>query len=406
MAKEEAWLQAFERRISRRSLLHAGGLAIAGLAGGAVLNGCGGQASTTPSSAGAAQTTTTSAQTATAAASQTATSAANAQLTSKELNIWTWGIYAPDFAVKSFEEQYGVKLNVTFYHGNEELWSKLQAGHQGVDIIQPSNNYVQRMAQTGLIAPLDEAMVPHFEGVYDSFKTANYAFFDNKRYSFPFVFGVTGIVYNTQQVTPKPDSWQVMWDEKYKGKITMESNEEWIYAAGMFLGLDIEKLDQDTDAKLAQIEAKLREQKPLLLKNYESLEEVKNLLATGDVWLGQTDDGLAWGLAIDGMPIQTVIPKEGATSWADQFCILADAPHKDAAYAWINHMFEPHNAAEMAKEVGYMTVNAKANEFLDPKLQKVMTHTDEELARVHWLPYYAPEIMQKITQVYEDVRAG
>ena len=61
----------------------------------------------------------------------------------KELNIWTWGIYCPDFATDSFEEEYGIKVNCTFYHGNEELWSKIQAGHTGLDIIQPSNHMIQ-----------------------------------------------------------------------------------------------------------------------------------------------------------------------------------------------------------------------------------------------------------------------
>jgi len=71
----------------------------------------------------------------------------------KQLNIWTWSVYGPDFATKSFEQKYGIKVNCTFYHGNEELWSKMQAGAKDVDIVQPSNHFIQRFARGGLIAP-------------------------------------------------------------------------------------------------------------------------------------------------------------------------------------------------------------------------------------------------------------
>ena len=114
----------------------------------------------------------------------------------KELNIWTWGIYCPDFATQSFQEKYGIKVNCTFYHGNEELWAKLQAGHEGVDIVQPSNHMIRRFAEAGLLEPIDIAKIPNYAGLSEGFKNADYNTVAGNLYSVPYTFGVMGLAYS------------------------------------------------------------------------------------------------------------------------------------------------------------------------------------------------------------------
>ncbi|MBW2593781.1 MAG: extracellular solute-binding protein, partial [Deltaproteobacteria bacterium] len=111
----------------------------------------------------------------------------------RELNIWTWGIYCPDFATTSFEAKYGIKVNCTFYHGNEELWAKLHAGHEGVDIIQPSNHMIHRFAKAGLLAPTDTYKIPNYAGLSEGFKKADYNIVNNRQYSVPYTFGIMGL---------------------------------------------------------------------------------------------------------------------------------------------------------------------------------------------------------------------
>jgi len=322
-----------------------------------------------------------------------------------ELNIWTWGIYCPDFATASFEEKYGVKVNCTFYHGNEELWSKIQAGHQGVDIIQPSHHMIVRFAEAGLLEPIDTAKIPSYEGVFESFKGQPYAMFEGKQYSVPYTFGINGLCYRTDFITEEITSWASLWDPKYEGKIGWSRNpDDAVQAVALYLGLDVSKLDEDTDAKLEQIKEAMREQNPLLLKRFESLEEEKNLLATGDLWITSSDDGLCHQMMLDGQPVKLVVPVEGVTSWIDQFAILADAPNKACAYKWIDHMLSPDVASQMIKEIGYMVVNQKAADALDPALAAVMNYTSEETARLFPMPALLPETAEKIVKAYQDVR--
>ena len=323
----------------------------------------------------------------------------------KELNIWTWGIYCPDFATKSFEEKYGIKVNCTFYHGNEELWSKIQAGHEGLDVIQPSNHMIKRFARAGLLAPIDVSKIPSYEGISEGFKEADYNTLDGKQYSVPYTFGVMGIAYRTDLVKEKPDSWGALWDERYKGRISFSRNPvDACFAVGKYLGFDIAKYDEDTEAKLGKVKAKMREQNPLLLKRVESLEEMKNLLASGEVWLTSADDGMIHKMQLEGQPVAFVVPKEGAAAWIDQFCIMADGPNKDAAYKWIDHMLSPEIAAQMIQKMGYMVVNAEAASALPKNLAEILKYSDEETLRLVPYPTLEPETSEKMVKAYQDVR--
>ena len=322
-----------------------------------------------------------------------------------ELNIWTWGIYCPDFATKSFEEKYGVKVNCTFYHGNEELWSKVQAGHEGVDIIQPSHFMIPRFAEAGLLAPIDTAQLSSYADVFESFKGQDYAMFEGKQYSVPYTFGIMGICYRTDFITDPVDSWAALWNPKYEGKIGFSRNpDDAAQGVALKLGMDIYKLDEDIDAKLELIKASMIEQNPLLLKRVESLEEEKNLLATGDLWITSSDDGLCRQMKLEGQPVDLVVPKEGATAWIDQFAILSDAPHMACATAWIDHMLSPEIASQMINEIGYMVVNQKAADALTPEMAAVMKYSPEQTALLIPMPSLLPETTEKIVKAYQDVR--
>jgi spermidine/putrescine transport system substrate-binding protein len=214
-----------------------------------------------------------------------------------------------------------------------------------------------------------------------------------------------GMAYRTDLVKEAPTSWGALWDERYKGRIAFSRNPvDASFAVAKYLGMDIALLDDDTDAKLVPIKKKMSEQNPLLLKRIESLEEMKNLLASGEIWITSADDGMIHKMQLDGQPVEFVLPKEGAAAWIDQFCIMSDAPHKDAAYKWVNHMLSPKIASQMIKKMGYMVVNAEAAGALPKEMAEIMTYTDEETKRLVPYPTLKPETSEKLVKAYQDVR--
>jgi spermidine/putrescine transport system substrate-binding protein len=324
-----------------------------------------------------------------------------------ELNLWAWSIYAPPDAIASFQESMDTTVHVTYYFGNSELLAKIQAGGSDADIIMPSHYRLQDYLDLDLIQPIDVSRIPNFDELYDGVKDRDYMFNENgERISIPYVFGVTGLVYNADEITEPVTSWESAWDPQYTGRIVMEDTESWIYTSAMLLGFRLDELTEDTDAKLELILAKMIEQKPLLLKLYHGLEEMRTLLVSGDALIANTDSGLAWGLEKEGFNIVVTVPKEGASAWEDQFVIPADAQNLDLAYDWINHMLDPEVAAALTVETGYLSVVEGAAALLPDDLKDIVKFSDEELARVQPTPAYPPEILDKFAKVMDEARAA
>lgn len=330
-----------------------------------------------------------------------------AEAVSTELNLWAWSIYAPPDAISSFQETTDTTVHVTYYFGNSELLAKIQAGGTDADIIMPSHYRLQDYLDLDLIQPIDVSRIPNFDQLYDGVKNRDYMFNANgERISIPYVFGVTGLAWNADVITEPVTSWETAWDPQYTGRIVMEDTESWIYTSAMVLGFRLDELTEDTDAKLELILAKMIEQKPLLLKLYHGLEEMRTLLVSGDALIANTDSGLAWGLQQDGFNIQVTVPKEGASAWEDQFVIPIDAQNLDLAYAWINHMLDPEVAAALTVETGYLSVVEGAAALLPDDLKDIVKFTDEELSRVQPTPSFPIEILDKFAKIMDEARAA
>lgn len=377
--------------MSRRQFLRHAAVLMGGAAGGAILAACGAPAAEGTEGVGEAIEETEG----------------GAEAVSDELNLWAWSIYAPPDAISSFQEEMESTVHVTYYFGNSELLAKIEAGGANADIIMPSHYRLREYIDADLIQPIDESRIPNFEHLYDSVKDVDYMFDDDgNRISIPYVFGVTALVYNADEVEEPVDSWEVAWDPQYEGRIVMEDTESWIYASAMVQGLTLEELKEDTDAKLEDVKAKMLEQKPLLLKLYHGLEEIRTLLVSGDALIAHTDAGVAWGLQQEGFNIKVVVPQEGASGWQDQFAIPADAQNLDLAYAWINHMLDPEVAAALTVETGYPSVVEDSYPLLPEDIRDIAKFSDDELGRVQWTPAYPDEMWDKFAQLMEEVKAA
>ena len=75
-----------------------------------------------------------------------------------------------------------------------------------------------------------------------------------------------------------------------------------------------------------------------------------------------TGDGVQ--LHADIPSIDYVIGKEGGELWSDFYAIPKDAPHREAAYVFINFMQDPYINAREVLVHGYPAIDSRANAFL------------------------------------------
>jgi len=275
------------------------------------------------------------------------------QLTSKELNLYVWTEYIPPDHIDCFQAVYGVTVNREEYSANEEMYAKLNAGASNYDLVQPTDYMVPLMVRQGLLQKLDKSklpILPYFDSNY-----INLSFDPNNEYTVPYQAGTDAIVVNTDVVSQPPKSFADLWSPELitaKRMIMLDDSRAIIGAALLTLGYDINTTDPE---QLKQAEVKLTElSKGVKIYNSDAVRA--NLLA-GDVDLGITWTGEAFLAQQENPAIQYFYPTEGAVLWQDNYAIPKDAPHLDAAYAWINYTMQPDLFWLMLRDFPYTNPN-------------------------------------------------
>jgi len=297
------------------------------------------------------------------------------------LHLFTWSDYTEETVVRQFEERFGVKVVTDTFGSNEELLAKLQGGAVGYDVVVPSDYMVSILVKQGLLAELDPAKIPNLAHVFTHLKGLYY---DSKNtYSIPYLWGTTGIGYNADLVSPPPDSWQVLWDERYKGRISLLNDEREVF--GMALRAAGESLNAVEPAKLTAAKARLMAQKALV-KTYTS-ENYDQLLVSGEVALAHGWSGTIMRAAAERPSIKYMIPKEGGTIWQDNLCVLKTSAHREEAMAFINFLLEPQVAALITTKVKYASASEEARLFVPKEIAQnpAIYPPDAVVARLEWI---------------------
>ena len=139
------------------------------------------------------------------------------------VNFLNWGEYMDPDVVNEFNAmQDEIEIVCKYTTSNEEMYALCSTEGSEIDIIVPSDYMVERMIKEGLLAKMDYKGMENYENIkaYSESRT----FDPNSEYSVPFMCGTLGIVYNTKLVDDEVTSWDILWDEKYSGKIMMYSS--------------------------------------------------------------------------------------------------------------------------------------------------------------------------------------
>ncbi len=288
------------------------------------------------------------------------------------LNVYNWDDYIDDETIPEFEEKFGVKVNYDVYDSNETLLAKLQAGASGFDVIFPSDYMVEIMIQLGLLEKLDKSKIPNLANLDPAF--LNQGFDPESSYSVPYSWGTAGIGYRSDNITEPVDSWAVMFDPKYEGRIVMlDDARETLGAALKYLGYSFNSTNPE---ELQQAKERLIQQKPLV-KAYVSAQGERMLL-TGDAWLVHNWSGDIYRVAAENPNITYVIPKEGSSKFIDTCAIPKTAQNKELAHTFINFLLEAEVDARIHNQIRYLTANKAALPYLDETLQNTIKNLSSE----------------------------
>lgn len=279
------------------------------------------------------------------------------EVTSKELNIFVWTEYIPTDMQDCFELVYGIKVNRDEYSANEEMYAKLSAGGSSYDLVQPTDYIVSLMIRQNLLQEFDHNKLPAIKNFDPNYM--NFAFDPGNKYTIPYQAGTDAIVYNADAITNVPTSWADLWKPEYAGKMVfLDDSRAVIGLTLLTLGYDV---NTKKPAELDEAKAKLAELVPNI-KLFDS-DSPKTALIAGDVDLGLTWTGEAFLAQKEKPSIQYVYPTEGAIIWQDNWAMPKEAPHADAAYAWLNYTNQGNIFWMMLRDFPFTNPNQAALDF-------------------------------------------
>jgi len=324
-----------------------------------------------------------------------------------ELTMVIWEGYAdPSFAAK-FEEENGAEISATPMTSSDDAFGKLQAGRGGTfDLVSASNDVSERLIDAELVQPIDPSRLSNYNDLYDQFKMPSYITRDGQLYGANFAWGPTLMVYNPEQVTEAPTSWRALLDERYAGKISTWNAPIQIAQYALLLDPKPENPYDLTDQQLAQVKDLLVQQRPLIRTYWNLGDELKQLMASGEVVISDAWPYVAVGLRDEEIPVAEVIPSEGVTGWSDSWMLTAGAENVDLAYQWMDYMLGPDGQMGVLNNNNYAITNKKVIEGLDPQLRQALRMDNIEEGYDQILMWRNVPGYDRWLTVWQEVTAG
>ena len=318
------------------------------------------------------------------------------------LKVYNWSDYIDESVIPEFEQWYeqntGEKIKVIYqtFDINETMLSKIEKGKEDYDVVCPSDYILERMLNHKLLLPLAFDSIPdslnyiannkspYMQRVFREINPE----IDANDYSVPYMWGTTGIIYNTKYVTDEEAStWDIIRNPKFAGKILIKDAPRDVFSPVLIylkqedlksgkVTLD-ELMHDSSDESIAAVEAYLKQVKDGVLGWEADFGKDQMTKERGVVSLNWSGDAV-WAIeeaAAVGVELKYVVPKEGSNVWFDGWVIPKYAQNTKAATWFIDFMCRPDIAIRNMEETGYVSATG-AMEVLESQIDEEMEPLD------------------------------
>ena len=275
----------------------------------------------------------------------------------KQATYFTWEGYEVPELHGDYIKKHGAGPEASIFADEGEAFQKIRAGFTP-DVAHPCSYNTGLWRDAGILQPIDTNRLSHWGNVVSSLKTIEGTQKDGKQWFVPFDWGNTSVLYRTDLVDIKEESWGLLWDERYKGRLaTFAGANETVPYAAVYAGLDPWNM---SDADLAKVKKLLEKQRPLIRFYADDETTIEQALASGEIVAATTWNGSATRLKGEGLPVKYMNPKEGIMTWVCGLVLIKGAANPDKAYDLIDAMLSPEAGKFMITDYGYGHSNAKS----------------------------------------------
>jgi spermidine/putrescine-binding protein len=307
------------------------------------------------------------------------------------LQVMDWAGYGNDGGQSMFASYVKAhaanKPQFTYMTNESDALAKIHAGTKA-DLFRPYVGWVKYFATSGLVQPWDPSQISNFKHLNPFMVKAGQ--YGGKQYGIPDDWGFDAILYRTDKVHPKSNSWGLIFDDRYKGKISWFDDLNMITVAGLYLGF--KNPWNQTDAQLKQSQDLLIKKKKNVRLIWSSETNLWEAFGSGDIWIAYAWPNDWVQMKKKGLKVAYMRPKEKPIAWVGMFMLLKTSSRPKLAHAYVDAWSSTKSAKWLEDNYGYGHANPiarpasrdllKALQLTNPRaVTEPAAHLDRDIPR-------------------------
>ncbi len=322
----------------------------------------------------------------------------------EQLSYFTWSGYEIPDLNKEFDAAHPGAFSATLFGDDDEAFTKVKAGFRP-DVAHPCYDKINRWREADLIQPMELSKIKNWGKLHPVLRELPGMVEGDKTWMVPWDWGNTSITYRTDLIPDAEQSWNLLWDPKYTGKLAaIDAVHDTPVVAGVLAGVDPFNM---SDADIEKVRALLQKQREIVKMYTTDLTSVEQALASGELVAAMTWNASAVSLKKQGVQVEFMNPKEGMLTWVCGYVMIKDTPHADLVYDFINARLEKGPGQWLVENYGYGSSSAESMAAVAPETLKDLKLPTDPDAMLRTTIFTKPiNNNDKIAKMFEEVKAG
>lgn len=308
-----------------------------------------------------------------------------------EMNLYTWDGMFPQEILRGFEEETGVRINYSNFDYDEDMLAKLEETQGGdYDFVIADDYILELVIAEGLAQKLDTTRLENYENLNPVFMSQ---FYDpDNEYTVPYGAGIPLIVYDPALTNVEITSYEDLWDPSLEDNVAITANYRVIN------GITLKTMGESFNTEDLDVIRQAGEKLLSLAPNIRVINDsnTQDYIVSGEVAAAFLYTSQVYAALNARDDLEVVYPEEGLGFGIMAGFIPSDAPNPDAAYAFIDYINRPENAAACFEYIGYYCTNKAAEEYISDEMKEFIVLPEDAAEG---------EIVQNISQEAEDLHA-
>lgn len=307
------------------------------------------------------------------------------------LNLYTWNGMFPQEILDGFEEETGYTINYSNFDYDEDMLAKLEETQGGdYDLVIADDYIIEVVIAEGLSQKLDTSKLENYDNLNPVFMSQ---FYDpTNEYTIPYGAGIPLIVYDPALTDVEIKGYEDLWNPALEDNVALTANYRVIN------GITLKTMGESFNTEDLEVIGQAGEKLLELAPNVRVINDnnTQDFILSGEVAAGFLYSSQVVAAYMANPELKIVYPEEGLGFGIMACFIPSQAPNAEAAYAFMDYINEPENAAMCYEYLGYYCTN-KAAETLISEEMKPFLVLPEDAAE--------GEIVQNISQEADDLHA-